>query len=123
MMFIVSIVIMLISHDVSVIMEIMAFVKVAKAADVAPGTIKGFVVGDKKVAMANANGKLYAFEDKCPHLGAKLSTGLVLGNVVMCKVHGEQFDLTTGKPIIMLSKEPLRMYPVKVEGDDILADI
>ncbi len=89
----------------------------------APGTIKGFVIGDKAVAIANANGTFYAFEDKCPHLGAKLSTGLLLGNVLMCKVHGEQFSLSTGKPIMMLSKEPLKMYPVKVGGDDILIDL
>ncbi len=44
----------------------MAFVKVAKASDVAPGTMNGYVAGDKKVAIANANGKLFAFEDKCP---------------------------------------------------------
>ena len=100
----------------------MAFVKVAKVADVAPGTIKGFVAGDKKIAIANAGGKLFAFEDKCPHMGAKLSTGLLLGNVVMCKMHGEQFDLMTGKPVMMLTHEPLKMYPVKVEGEDILVD-
>lgn len=101
----------------------MAFVKVAKVADVAPGTIKGFTAGGKNVAIANASGKLYAFEDRCPHMGAKISMGLLLGNVVMCKVHGEQFSLETGNPIMMMSKEPLKVLSVKAEGDYILVEI
>jgi 3-phenylpropionate/trans-cinnamate dioxygenase ferredoxin component len=99
------------------------YVKVAKVTDVAAGTIKGFLVGDKKVAIANGNGKFYAFEDRCAHLGAKLSTGLLLGDKVMCSVHGEQFDLVTGKPVMMVAHDPIKVFPVKVEGDDILVEI
>jgi 3-phenylpropionate/trans-cinnamate dioxygenase ferredoxin component len=99
------------------------FVKVAKVADIAAGTIKGFLVGDRKVAIASANGKLYAFEDRCKHQGAQLSKGVMLGNKVMCPVHGEQFDLVTGMPVIMLAHEPIKVYPVKVEGDDILVEL
>ncbi len=99
------------------------FVKVAKVTDVAAGTIKGFMVGDKKVAIANANGKFYAFEDRCAHLGAKLSTGVLLGNMVMCSVHGEQFNLETGKPLMMVTHDPIKVFPVKVEGEDILVQL
>jgi 3-phenylpropionate/trans-cinnamate dioxygenase ferredoxin subunit len=100
----------------------MACIKVAKVSDVGVGTIKGFETDGKKIAIANPGGRLFAFEDKCPHMGAKLSTGLLLGNIVMCKVHGEQFDLATGKPILMVAKDSLKMYPVKVEGEDILVE-
>jgi phenylpropionate dioxygenase-like ring-hydroxylating dioxygenase large terminal subunit len=82
----------LIAHAGRLKPENMTFTKVAKVADVAAGTIKGFLVGDKKVAIANANGKFYAFEDRCAHAGARLSTGLLLGNMVMCIAHGAQFD-------------------------------
>jgi 3-phenylpropionate/trans-cinnamate dioxygenase ferredoxin subunit len=99
------------------------FVKVAKVADIAAGTIKGFLVGDKKVAIANANGKLYAFEDRCSHQGALLSKGALLGDKVMCPVHGEQFDLNTGMPVIMVTHDPIRVFPVKAEGDDILVEL
>lgn len=99
------------------------FVKVAKMADVAAGTIRGYVVGDKKVAIANASGKFYAFEDRCAHAGAKLSTGLLLGNMIMCIAHGAQFDLETGKPLTMMAHDPIKVFPVKVEGDDILVQL
>lgn len=100
----------------------MAFIRVAKVPDIAPGKIKGFVVDNKKIAIANMGGKLYAFEDRCPHQSAKLSFGTLVGNNVMCKAHGEQFSLETGKPIMMMTPESLKMYPVKVEGEDILVD-
>jgi 3-phenylpropionate/trans-cinnamate dioxygenase ferredoxin component len=99
------------------------FVKVAKVADIASGTIKGFLVGDKKVAIANVNGKFHAFEDRCKHLGALLSKGVLIGDKVMCVVHGEQFDLVTGMPVMMVAHDPIKVYPVKVEGDDILVEL
>ena len=99
------------------------FIKVAKVGDIAPGTIKGFIVGDRKVAIANANGKFHAFEDRCSHAGSKLSTGLLLGNMIMCIAHGAQFDLETGKPLTMVAHDPVKVYAVKVEGDDILVDL
>jgi 3-phenylpropionate/trans-cinnamate dioxygenase ferredoxin subunit len=99
------------------------FVKVAKVADVAAGTIKGFMIGDKKVAIANAGGKFYAFEDRCSHAGAKLSTGLLMGSMVMCMSHGAQFDLVTGKPLTMIAHDPIKVFPVKVEGDDVLVEL
>jgi 3-phenylpropionate/trans-cinnamate dioxygenase ferredoxin subunit len=95
------------------------FVIVAKVADVPAGTIKGFMVEDKKVAIANNGGKLYAFEDRCSHQGALLSKGVLLGDKVMCPVHGEQFDLNTGMPVIMVAHDPIKVFPVKVEGDDL----
>ncbi|MGA9141753.1 MAG: Rieske 2Fe-2S domain-containing protein [Methanocella sp.] len=101
----------------------MAFIKVAKASAVPAGAVIGYETGGKNVAIANVGGKFYAFEDKCPHMGARLSTGVLLGNVVMCKMHGEQFNLKTGKPVMMLTHEPLKLYPVKVEGEDILVEI
>lgn len=101
----------------------MALTKIAKVAAVAAGTIKGFLVGDKKVAIANANGKFYAFEDRCSHAGAKLSNGLLPGNMVMCIAHGAQFDLETGKPLTMVAHDPIKAFPAKAEGDDILVEL
>ena len=112
-----------ISHAANVIYGTMAFIKVAKVSEIATGKIKGFLIENKKIAIANTGGKLYAFEDRCPHQSAKLSFGTLVGNNVMCKAHGEQFSLETGKPVMMLTPESLKLYAVRVEGEDILVDI
>ena len=105
------------------ILVIMGFTKVAKTSEIMPGSMKGYVVGDKKIALSNVGGTFYAFEDRCSHQGQPLAGGLLMGNVVMCLFHGAQFDVTTGKSMNATTKDPVKTFPVKVEGDDILVDV
>ena len=93
--------------------------KVAKAADVGPGTMKGLLVGDARIMVANVGGRYYAVEDKCTHMGAKLSGGLLLGNIIMCPAHGAQFDVASGTPLALPGKSPVKTYEVRVSGEDI----
>jgi len=101
----------------------MAFVKVAKASGVPAGVVMGYEVGRASVAVVNLDGKFYAFEDRCPHMGAKLSTGLLTGNIVICPLHGSQFDVTTGQKVYGPAQGPVMTYPVILEGDDILVPL
>ena len=95
------------------------YVKVAKAADIGAGTMKGYTINGVKVLIANVGGKYYALEDKCSHMGAKLSTGILTGNIVMCIAHSAQFDVTTGAPLNMLGKEPVKAYELRVNSEDL----
>ena len=95
------------------------FVKVAKAADIGAGTMKGYVVNNVKVLIANVGGKYYALEDKCSHMGAKLSTGMLLGNIVMCMAHSAQFDVTTGAALTIEGKGPVKKFEVRTSGEDL----
>ncbi len=95
------------------------FVKVAKVADVGVGSMKGFTVNGVKVLVANVGGKYYALEDKCSHMGAKLSTGFLMGNIVMCMAHSAQFDVTTGEPLTIEGKGPVKKFEIQVNGDDL----
>ncbi len=101
----------------------MVFTRVASTSEIMPGSIKGYVVGDKKIALSNVGGNFYAIENRCSHMGQPLDGGLLMGNAVMCLFHGAQFDLTTGKSMNSTTKEPVKTFPVKVEGDDILVDV
>jgi 3-phenylpropionate/trans-cinnamate dioxygenase ferredoxin component len=103
--------------------ENMAFVKVAKASGIPAGVVLGYEVDGKKVAVVNLGGKFFAFENHCSHRGAELSKGLLMGNVVVCPLHGSQFDVTTGQKIYGPAPGPIKTYPVKVEGDDVLVDL
>ena len=95
------------------------FVKVAKAADIGNGTMKGFTVGEHKILVANVGGRYFAIEDKCTHMSAKLSTGMLIGNIIMCMAHGAQFDVTTGEPLTSLGKSAVKTFEVQVNGDDL----
>lgn len=95
------------------------FVKVAKAADIGAGAMKGYVIGDNKIMIANVGGKYYAVEDRCTHANAKLSAGMLMGNMVMCMAHGAQFDVTSGEALSSPAKTAAKTYEVRVSGDDI----
>jgi 3-phenylpropionate/trans-cinnamate dioxygenase ferredoxin subunit len=95
------------------------FVKVTKISDIPSGSVKGFIVNGNKIALGNVGGKFYAFEDKCSHQGQPLSNGILIGNIVMCLFHGAQFDVTTGQPLTMMGKTPIRTYEVRISGDEI----
>jgi len=95
------------------------YVKVAKASDIGAGMAKGYTVDGIKVMVANVGGKYYAVKDRCTHMGAMLSTGMLIGNIIMCIAHGAQFDVTNGAPLTTPAKSPLATYEVRVSGEDI----
>ncbi len=97
-------------------------INVTKKNDVQPGQVKNFYREGKSIAIANVGGKLYAFEDSCPHMGARLSNGNLEGSVITCPEHSSRFDVTTGKALAV-SDSPLVTYEVKVEGDDVYVKI
>ena len=101
----------------------MAFVKVAKVSGIPSGVVLGFEVNGKKVAVANVGGKFYAFEDRCTHMGGRLSKGLLMGSNIMCPLHAATFDVTTGKVVTAPATAPVGTFAVRVEGDDILVDL
>ena len=95
------------------------FVKVTKKDSVQPGQAKNYYAEGKSIAIANIGGRFYAFEDSCPHMGARLSNGTLEGNVITCPQHSSKFDVTTGKPLAV-SDDPLVTCEVRVEGEDVL---
>ena len=53
--------------------------KVGSAQDVPAGQMRAFDVGGTGVTVANADGHLYAFDDRCTHTGCSLANGTLTG--------------------------------------------
>ena len=100
----------------------MSFVRVCSVGDVAPGTAISVDVDDRDVAVVRAGDEWYAVDDECSHAAIPLSEGDVEGCEIECWLHGSRFDLRTGKPTGPPATEPVHIYPVKVEGDEVLVD-
>jgi 3-phenylpropionate/trans-cinnamate dioxygenase ferredoxin subunit len=49
-----------------------------------------------------------------------LSEGDVEDGTIECWLHGSKFDLATGRPICLPATRPVPVYPVKIDGDDVL---
>jgi nitrite reductase/ring-hydroxylating ferredoxin subunit len=96
-----------------------AWMTVGAASSVAPGDIKAFSTPGGPVAVANAAGTLYAFDDTCTHKHCSLAEGDLDGTVVTCICHGSEFDVTTGAVRQGPAESPVGSYPVRVEGTDL----
>jgi len=63
-------------------------------------------------------GRAYAVDDRCPHMGFPLHRGTVEAGLVTCHWHHARFDLTTGGTLDPFADDA-RAFPVEVEGDDV----
>jgi 3-phenylpropionate/trans-cinnamate dioxygenase ferredoxin subunit len=101
----------------------MSFLRACSTGDVAPGTALAVTVDDVAVAVVHDEDDWYAIYDECSHAAVPLSEGEVEGSQIECWLHGSMFDLRTGKPTNLPATEPVAIYPVRVEGDDVLVDV
>jgi nitrite reductase/ring-hydroxylating ferredoxin subunit len=60
-------------------------------------TVQRFTVDDTDIVVGRSNGKLFAFNNSCPHRGASLSKGVLRGDNIVCYMHGYEFNVFTGK--------------------------
>jgi len=97
-------------------------VRVGHTKDVAEGQMRLYDLSGTKVAVANAGGHLYAFDDRCTHSGCSLAAGRLDGTRVTCPCHGSQFDVTSGAVLRGPATRPIRSLPVRVEGNDVLLE-
>ena len=117
--------------------------KVADIASIEPG--KGFCVkanGVNLVLIKNG-GSVHALENKCPHLGVPLGRGKIEGQEIICPFHGSRFNIVSGentdwvasvagmkipdwsRAVLSFGKrpQPLRTFPVSIEGADVFVEL
>lgn len=99
-----------------------SFVRVASESDVPPNTLLSVELGDIKVCLANADGRIYAFKDNCTHRDFPLSAGTLEEGEVECTWHGAKFDVTSGRATRLPAVKPVQMFEVRIENGDILID-
>jgi 3-phenylpropionate/trans-cinnamate dioxygenase ferredoxin component len=81
-----------------------------------PGTIAAFEIESRRIAVANADGTLFAFDDTCPHRHCSLAKGRLSGTTVICECHGSQFDVRTGQVLRGPAAQPIRTYAIDQAG-------
>ena len=84
------------------------FERVDRAKAIPTGEMRVFDLAGTKVSVASASGRLYAFDDKCTHMGCSLAEGTLDGTTVTCPCHGSQFDVTSGAVLRGPATRPVR---------------
>ena len=99
------------------------FRRVASLSEVPPNTLLGVEVDGVRVCLANADGRIYAFQDNCTHKEFPLSAGALDDGQVECAWHGARFALDTGRAVRLPAVKPVATYEVRVEDGEILVAI
>jgi 3-phenylpropionate/trans-cinnamate dioxygenase ferredoxin subunit len=94
---------------------------VCKRDDLAPGTAKRFDLDGHRIALVRIGDDFYAVGDRCSHADYSLSEGDVWEDEceIECPKHGSTFDLRTGEPQTLPATQPVPVYDVQVDGDDV----
>ena len=98
-------------------------VKVLKLSEIVENTSKLVEVGDKKIAVYNVGGKIYAIDDTCSHAEASLSEGEVFDCIVECPLHGAEFDLKTGEATTLPATKPVITYKTDVDDEYLYLEV
>jgi len=99
------------------------WVNVCKLNQLKKGEMIDFDYKDKKILLANLDGKIHASDRICTHADADLSTGILTEEGVTCPLHLSTFNLKTGVPENLPAEVPLKIYNVKIEQNEIYIEV
>jgi glycine/D-amino acid oxidase-like deaminating enzyme/nitrite reductase/ring-hydroxylating ferredoxin subunit/DMSO/TMAO reductase YedYZ heme-binding membrane subunit len=93
-----------------------------RIAEVGEGAPRRIDAGGRPIAVFKAGNGYFAIDDTCTHAGGSLCDGSQDGTVVTCPNHGARFDVRDGRVVGPPATRPLRSYPVKEEGGELVVD-
>lgn len=83
------------------------------------------------ILLLHHQGRIYAVQSKCPHMGAPLKRAKIESGALVCPLHRSAFDLETGDakawtpwpPVVgklmgaVSAEKALPTYPTRIEAD------
>ena len=104
---------------------------IAPVDELPPGTRKFLTIDERPIAIFNIKGEFFGLLNRCPHQGAALCEGPLiglaqssdpgeieytkLGEIIRCPWHGWEFDIRTGQSYCDPKRFRASAYPVNVE--------
>lgn len=77
------------------------------------GNMYPFEVDGRRVLLCVVDDKVYATNNVCSHAFALLSDGWLEDGLVECPLHGAQFDVASGAPVMGPADCPINTYPTR----------
>jgi 3-phenylpropionate/trans-cinnamate dioxygenase ferredoxin component len=87
------------------------------------GAVRVVIDGMPVAVVRDEQGHVHAIDDTCSHAEVSLAEGEVEDCTIECWLHGSRFDLRTGQPTALPAIRPVAVYPVTIDGDDVLVDV
>jgi 3-phenylpropionate/trans-cinnamate dioxygenase ferredoxin component len=103
----------------------MTEVTVAKVSDIKPGSSKRVDADGYRLCVVHIADDWYVIGDECSHADYSLSEGDVWEDEreIECPQHGSTFSLETGEPQTLPATQPVPVFKVRVDGDDVVVTL
>jgi 3-phenylpropionate/trans-cinnamate dioxygenase ferredoxin subunit len=92
---------------------------VCAVSDVPPDGVLAVAAGGRKVLLCRAQGRFFAFAERCTHAAWCLADSTLHGWEIVCSLHGGRFDLRTGFATGRPATKPLLVFPVRTVAERI----
>ena len=89
------------------------FIECAKVAEIPDDGIIAVNVSGQSIALAKSDGKIFAVDNRCPHMGYPLNRGSVHDGILICHWHHAMFDLASGCTFHPFADD-VQPYPIEV---------
>ncbi len=97
------------------------FVPVAKVSEVQTAGVMVVYAEGHAIALFHHNDKIYAIDNRCPHMGFPLHKGSVKDCILTCHWHHARFDLTSGGTFDIWADDG-RAFPVELRDGTVWID-
>ena len=95
----------------------------ANVAELWDGAGISVLVQGRDIALFRIGDAVYATDNLCTHGQARLCDGFIEGHDIECPLHQGRFDLRSGQPTCAPAAEPIKTYPVRIEGGRVFLSI
>lgn len=98
------------------------YVRVAQLADVQAAGYLVVNVEGHTLGLFSSNNKIYAIDNRCPHMGFPLHRGTVKDCILTCDWHHARFDLASGGTFDLWADD-VQAFPVQIRDTEVWVDL
>ena len=97
-------------------------IAVCKVGDVEPNSAIRVDKDGHRLAVVRIGDDWYAIGDRCSHAEASIAEGEVWPDEceIECPKHGSTFSLKNGEPQTLPATQPVPVYEVRLDGNDVM---
>ncbi len=99
-----------------------AYQRIASVAEVTETGLHTVQVNGHVIVLVHHEDKIYALDNRCPHMGFPLDRGSVADGILTCHWHHARFDLCTGGSFDLWADDTPN-FPVELRNGDVFVDV
>lgn len=99
------------------------FVTFCTLAELPEGKREVFDLEGLSIVLFHVKGRFYAIENLCSHEEYELADGTLDDCTLECPKHGAHFDIRTGAVLSTPAYTPIKIFPVRVENEEVQVEL